>query len=127
MQLRESDPRKVVDNWGRFVRELAPLGALILLLIRDAAAVDPEMAHLQDEANDARLARMAENAQRLHAIGGLRPGITLQETTDVLWTYSSHELFELLVLRRGWSPERFGAFVANGMAAALLQPDAFNA
>jgi hypothetical protein len=50
----------------------------------------------------------------------------IQETTYVLWTYSSQELFELLVLRRGWSPERFGGFVANGISAALLPPQTFS-
>ena len=47
-------------------------------------------------------------------------GITLEHTADVLWTYSSPELFDLLVLRRGWSLRQYGAFVAQGIIAALL-------
>jgi AcrR family transcriptional regulator len=120
MQLRESDPHMIIEHWGRLTREVAPLVAPVLLLIRDAAASDPEMARLYAEADDARHARMADNARRLHAIGGLRPGMSVEETTDVLWTYTSTELFELLAVRRGWSPERFGTFVANGVRAALL-------
>lgn len=38
---------------------------------------------------------------------------------DVLWTHSSAELYELLV-RRGWTPERYGRFVADAMIAAIL-------
>jgi hypothetical protein len=38
----------------------------------------------------------------------------------VLWTYSSPELYELLVIRRGWSVERYGRFIADSMIAALL-------
>lgn len=38
----------------------------------------------------------------------------------MLWSYSSPELYELLVLRRGWPPDRYGRFVADGMIAALL-------
>ena len=37
-----------------------------------------------------------------------------------MWTYSSPELYELLVIRRGWSPERYGRFVAQALIAALL-------
>lgn len=33
---------------------------------------------------------------------------------------SSQELYELLVLRRGWAIGRYGRFVAEGMTAALL-------
>ena len=41
----------------------------------------------------------------------------------MLWTYSAPELYELLVLRRGWSPARYGRFVADAMIDALLPPD----
>ncbi len=46
--------------------------------------------------------------------------MTLDAATDVLWTYSSPELYELLVLRRSWSVERYGRFIADAMIAALL-------
>jgi hypothetical protein len=34
----------------------------------------------------------------------------------------SPEVYELLVLARGWTLERYGAFLADGMIAALVQP-----
>jgi len=40
-----------------------------------------------------------------------------------MWTYSSPELYELLVLTRGWPLERYGAFIADAMIAALLPPE----
>jgi hypothetical protein len=32
----------------------------------------------------------------------------------------SPELYDLLVIRRGWSPDRFGRFVGHALTAALL-------
>jgi len=46
--------------------------------------------------------------------------ITVAEATDILWTCSAVELYELLVLQRGWSSPRFARFVANFMIASLL-------
>ena len=63
---------------------------------------------------------MTINARALLHAGHLRPGITPAEAADILWTYSSHELYELLVIRRGWSAERYGRFVAQALIAALL-------
>ena len=120
MGAREADPRTIVRNWGKLTVEVAPLVAPILLLIRAAAGADPEMARLQAEVDRARLSRMEFNARRLSDGRGLRRGITLQMAGDVLWTYSSPELYELLVLRRGWSAEDYGAFIAEAMIAALL-------
>ena len=38
----------------------------------------------------------------------------------MLWLCSSADLYDVLVARRGWSTERFGAFVAQTIAAAVL-------
>jgi hypothetical protein len=40
-----------------------------------------------------------------------------------MWTYSSPELYELLVIRLGWPAERYGTFIADAMIAALLPPE----
>jgi hypothetical protein len=56
----------------------------------------------------------------LHDDGHLRAGVSRNEACDVLWTYNSAELFQLLVLERGWSPKRYGQWVANALIAALV-------
>jgi AcrR family transcriptional regulator len=124
MRARETDPRRIIESWGEFVTEVAPLGAPIMILARTAAASDAELAALMEQADQARLERMEHNARDLLDRGYLRSGITLDEARDVLWAYSSTELYELLVLRQGWPIERYGRFVAGGMIAALLPPPA---
>lgn len=120
MQASQNDPRKIIQGWGALTMEVAPRVAPVLLLVREAAASDPELARLREEMDAARLTRMAHNARTLLKGGHLRTGLTLDAATDVLWTYSSPELYELLVIRRGWSIERFGRFIADAMIAALL-------
>jgi AcrR family transcriptional regulator len=120
MRTLERDPRVVMQRWGTFVTEVAPLGAPIFLLIRTVAASDPEVATMLEELDRARLERMEHNARGLFERGDFREGVTLEYARDVLWTYSSPELYELLVLRRGWALDRYGQFVAEGMIAALL-------
>lgn len=115
-----ADPVTVLKGWGRFTTELSPRGAPIVLLMRAAAATDPEMADLLAEAEAQRRRRMRHNAQRLQQHGWLRPGIGLDFATDVLWTYSSAEMYDLLVLRSGWSARRYGEFIGDAMVAALL-------
>ncbi len=59
-------------------------------------------------------------ARHLHDGGHLRPGISVNHTRDVLWTYNSAELFQLLALERGWSARRYGRWVADALIAALI-------
>jgi hypothetical protein len=63
-------------------------------------------------------------ARTLHERGDLREGITLEQARDVLWTISPPELYELLVLRRGRSVDRFVAFQAEQSIAAVLPLEA---
>ena len=118
----EPDPRQILTAWGAFLTEIAPATAPILLMARDAAGADAELAALLQDISAARLERMTVNARALDQAGHLRPGLSVAHAADILWTYSSPELYELLVLRRGWSPERYGHFAAQAMTAALLTP-----
>lgn len=120
LQTEELDPRKIIEGWGRFSTEIAPRASQILLLLRDAARTDPDLHVLLEEMDSDRLRRMTDNARRLHAAGHLRSGITVAVAADVMWTYSSPELYELLVLRRGMPLKRYGQFVADAMITALL-------
>lgn len=120
LQAEEPDPRKIIAGWGRFVTEIAPRASPILLLARSAAGTDPELVPLLEEIDASRLRRMRANARRLHRAGHLRPGITAAAAADVLWTYSSAELYDLLVQRRGMPLNRYGEFVTDAIIAALL-------
>lgn len=115
-----TDPVTVLKGWGRFTTELSPLGAPVVLLIRAAAASDADMAALLAEVEDQRRQRMRHNARRLEQRGWLRPGMSVSRATDILWTYSSAELYELLVLRSQWSLHDYGEFVGDALVAALL-------
>jgi AcrR family transcriptional regulator len=123
LQAREPDARNIIRSWGAFTTEIAPRVSPILLLVRTAAATDPELQALLEELDASRLRRMTDNARRLHDAGHLRPGVTVAHAGDIMWTYSSPELYELLVLRRGMPIKKYGQFIANAMIDALLKPD----
>ena len=66
---------------------------------------------------------MERDARQLADEGHLRDGVSLEEARDVFWTCSSPELFELLVIKRGWTPERYGEWVADTFIGTLLPPE----
>ncbi len=116
----ESDPHRVIEGWGRLTAEVSPRVAPILLLLRDAANADRVAAELYEELDNKRLTRMAENARYLADGQHLRAGLRLRDARDVLWLYSSPELFDLLVRRRRWTVSRYSRFVSDAIATALL-------
>jgi AcrR family transcriptional regulator len=123
VQARAASARDLINEWTAFLAEVSPLVSPVLLLVRTAAALDDEMAELRTELDDVRLSRMTHNAATLHRTGDLRPGMTTTDAAEVLWAATAPDWYELLVLSRGWTIEKYAAFVANSIAAALLQPE----
>ena len=120
-QLRDlADPRAVVKGWAKLAAEVAPRVAPILGLVREAAVLDPTLRELEDELDSDRLRRMRANARFLADAGHLRPGVSLPQATDVLFAVSSQEMYDLLVVRRGWTTRRYSNFVATTLENALL-------
>jgi hypothetical protein len=70
--------------------------------------------------NAERLAGMSHFAEQLRAKRLLRKGISVHKARDILWTYSSVEVYELLVLNRGWTLRAYADFLAQAMSSALL-------
>lgn len=116
----ETDPAHQLDRYGALLAVVNPRLAPLFALMREAAPGDPEIADELARLNDDRLASMSEFARLLDGRGALRPGVSRQEARDVLWTLNSPELYELMVIRRGWAARRYGAWVAQALKAALL-------
>lgn len=116
----DTDPQVIIASWAKLTTEVAPRVAPVMLLVRAAAATDPDMASLREELDAQRLARMTHNADALAKGGQLREGVTPAMARDVLLTYTTPEIYELLVLRQGWSLDDFAEFIGLGIAATLL-------
>lgn len=109
--------------YGEHLAQTAPHHVPFQLVIRDAAGSDPEAAAVWAELQDERLRGMTMFAKDLAAGGHLREGIRASAARDVLWAYSSAELFDLLVGQRRWTPKRYGRWVAEALISALAPPD----
>ena len=117
--LSAGDLRSLLRGWGRLATEVAPRVAPILILVHAAAAHDRELAVLQGQLDDARRARMADNARRIADAGHRPDRLSVEQVADILWTYSSPQVYDLLVLRSGWSLDQYADFIADGVAAHL--------
>ncbi len=120
-QLTATDAPALMKQLGRFTAEVAPLVAPIVLLIRDAAASgDVDMVDLLREVDELRYRRMLSNARQMAARGLLHPSLNVVEAADVMFACTASELYESLVIKRGWTAERFGAFIARTLTANLV-------
>ena len=116
----EPDPRRKLRMYGEHLGVTGPRVGPLQLLIRAAGAVDADAARVWDAMVNERLVGMTALAQHLKDERHLSPDLSVDDARDILWTYNSVELFDLLVLQRGWSPEGYGRWIGEALIAALL-------
>src|SRR4051794_23263570 len=116
--IAEPDAGRKIALYTRDHAARARQSVPVQLLARDAGAADPDAAAVWSQTRSELLDGMAQFARDLARTGKLR--VSAGTARDVLWTFYSPELYELLVLERHWSPNRYRSFVENGVVAALL-------
>jgi AcrR family transcriptional regulator len=114
----ESDPRRVIALWTGYGRGIVTRVGPIMQVVREAAVVDPDMAEqwATNEAETASAFRVL--AEQLDGMGALR--VPVEEAADILCALSGLGMY-LELARRGWTPQRWEAFVVDALAHALLR------
>lgn len=115
----EPDAVTKLELFGRALADMLPRTAPIQLLLREAAS-DPDLAQVWSSIKAGRREGMLNLARNLASGGHLRDGVTTDQAADVLWSYSSPELYELMVIERGWTPARYAEFISRALVAHLL-------
>jgi AcrR family transcriptional regulator len=106
--------------YGQALAEILPRLAPLESVIDEAAPAEPEIAALRSEIHDRRARNMRHMAQDLARTGQLRPDLSLDEVADILWTTNSAAVYDLLMSRPGWTPQRYGAWLGEAWARLFL-------
>jgi AcrR family transcriptional regulator len=121
--IAESDPRRKLAMYAALGRTLLErLGPLVQVLLRGAKAGNTELAEFAAITARERLVGVTGLVGNLDATGALRPGLSVERARDILWTLIAIEVYDLLVVERGWSLDEWEAWVAESSAALLLGP-----
>jgi AcrR family transcriptional regulator len=121
--LDEPDPRRQVAGYAATQPGIHRRAGPLLRALRDARGGDPELRRQWDEIEGSRLEGQGRFAQMLAERGALKPGLPVDVATDITWTLCSLAVYDSLVLDRGWSDERYQAWLADALARELLAND----
>ncbi|MBB5515131.1 AcrR family transcriptional regulator [Rubricella aquisinus] len=105
-----------IDAWGGYIPEIHG----ILSALRAMRDTDAEAAAACDDRMDAMRQGCAAAVRALNADGMLRPDLTEDTATDLLWSILSAEMWEHLVKRCGWTQDAYRAEVTRLADGALI-------
>jgi AcrR family transcriptional regulator len=112
------DAETKIALYASAITAIAPRMALVLGIIQQAAATEPELAALQTEIAGRRAANMRLFVADLATAAPLR--LDQGEAADIVWATNSAEMYQLLVGQRGWTPQRYEQFLADTWQRLLL-------
>jgi AcrR family transcriptional regulator len=116
----EPDPERQLRLHARNSRVVKLRIGSVLEVIRGAAPTDPDIAALWRRIQDDFLANQRVIAQSLDDKGALLPGLGVDAATDILWLLNISNAWHLLVVERGWAPERFEQWIGDVACSQLL-------
>jgi AcrR family transcriptional regulator len=116
----EPDPYKHLAMYAAMVTGIQGRIARINEAIRGAAGADPEARALWAKVQLERAVGAQHVIEFVEQKGPLRRGLDRQEAIDLVWTLIEPGLYFQLVHQRGWTEERFQAWLTDTLHAQLL-------
>ena len=118
----EPDPERKLRLGAHNARLVKERAAAIMDVIRQGAPADPDIETLWDRIQTDFYDNQRVIVESLHKMKALRPGLDVTGATDILWTLNHPDLWQLLVVQRGWTPERYEKWFADTVTDQLLKP-----
>ena len=120
--LADPDPRNKVAGFVANAAHVNSRTATIYRILVSAAASDPDAAALLDELTRQRQEGQGRIARSLARARALRPKLRERDAGDIIHALMSPEVYGLLVVDRGWSPERYETWLTEALVDQLLAP-----
>jgi len=118
--LAEPDPARRLTGFAAICREVNTRTEPLYRILVSAAESDPDAAGLLAERSERRGADQDRIARSLARAGELTPGVDERHAADVIHALMSPEVYRLLVVDRGWTPERYEQWLARTLIDQLL-------
>jgi AcrR family transcriptional regulator len=117
--LDAADPDTLLDRHADLAAAVHSRSWDVLEIARGAASSDPAIAEIYEQRPQARRKNQRAVANRLAELGALPNGTSVETATDLLWLYTAHEIYRMLVIERKWSPDRYRAWLRAATASIL--------
>jgi AcrR family transcriptional regulator len=116
----EPDPWRQLPLAARVMRSIHEYDADIEDLLWQAGGGDPNLAAVWRQSHQQQLSRLGELIGVIAQKEALKPGLTTEMATDILWFLGSPESYRLLVRERGWTPQRYEDWLGETATTQLL-------
>jgi TetR/AcrR family transcriptional regulator, regulator of autoinduction and epiphytic fitness len=118
----EPDPDKLLAGFASIAVAINARSSDVYRILSSASGSDPAAAVLLADYQQQRDDGQGRIARSLARARALRPGLRERDAADLIHALMSPELYRLLVIDRGWQPQRYEQWLARILADQLTAP-----
>ena len=89
-------------------------------LLRGTSSFSSELKKLEQEFENMRYAMQKDRLQLLFQQSKAKPGLSFEDARQLLWMYTSREIYRMLVIEGKWSPSRYQDWLSGVLVATLV-------
>jgi len=120
--MAEPDPERQLHLTARQSRIVKTRAGPLMGVIRGAAPTDPDVGELWARIQSEFYGIQRPVVEALRKKKALRRGLDVDRGTDILWTLNHPDVWQLLVVERGWTPEEYEKWFSDAACSQLLRP-----
>lgn len=116
-----SDPVEMIALTSHVSRAIYESESSDLGLLRNVSGFSPALRKIEEEFEQTRYEMQEERLRRLFAAGRAKRCISFDEARRILWMYTSREVYRMLVIKGGWTQDRYQEWLSQTLVASLVE------
>jgi len=118
--LEHDNPPERLRFAARIARHIYEAQVKTIDLVQGAGVLAPELAILIQEREQMRFKHQTHMIDFLVKSTALKPNLDRVRAHDILWTLTSRDIYRMLVVGRGWSPQAYEDWLGDILVQQLL-------
>ena len=116
-----SDPVEMIALTSHVSRAIYQSESRDLGLLRNVSGFSPALRKIEEEFEQTRYRMQEERLCRLFAAGRAKRCVSFDEARRIMWMYTSREVYRMLVIEGGWTPDRYQEWLSQTLVTALVE------
>ncbi len=116
-----TDPVQLIVRTAQVARAIYESERSALGLVRGASAFSPALRKAEEAFEERRYAMQEERVRVLFAKHKAKRGLDFDKARQILWMYTSRDVYRMLVQESGWSSDEYEAWLSETLVAALVR------
>ncbi|MBK9040982.1 MAG: helix-turn-helix transcriptional regulator [Bdellovibrionales bacterium] len=111
---------EIIEMTAEIARTIYENENHVLGIVRGSSTFSPELKQAEKDFEDIRFKMQKSRCEKLGKMKALQTGMKVYEARQLMWMYTSREIFRMLVIEQKWSSEKYKDWLSATLYSSLI-------